>query len=622
MNTKINMQYPLKAVIKKHMMINKPNLLSCLMLCALAASQANAVEMEYADGRILIKPAANVSDKALNAVLQNHNASTKSVIGGINIHVINVPSGAEQAVVNALSHNPNIELAELDKVNELTEIIPDDPYYTSAWHLPKINAPLAWDLSTGNSVVVAVLDSGIDPDHPDLGSRLLRGFNTVDNSTNTDDIAGHGTKVAGVIGAISNNATGVTSIAWNTHILPLRVSNQSSGSAYTSDLAEAVTWAADNGAHIVNASYALSFSSSINSAASYLKDKGGVMVVSAGNDGSEWIYGDSANLISVSATSSSDTKTSWSSYGSYVDVAAPGAGIYTTSNGGGYASVSGTSFSAPLTAGVLALIKAANWDLTPTQMEGILEDSAIDLGAAGFDNNFGHGRIDAHAAVQLALNTSGSGGGTPTDTTAPTISFNLASTTLSGVESINVTASDNTAVANLELTLTNISSNLLLASVSGDTINIGLDTTQLVDGPYTLIAVATDTNGNVSEKSLNINVANNVANDTTPPSVSVSNLADGDIVSSNMKARVNATDDVSLSMIYCYANGALISSSNISPLDCNINTKKLKSGSHTFSARALDMAGNESVTSVSFTIGTSSGDTDGGTKGGGKGRKK
>lgn len=257
--------------MKKIKTTNKPILLSSLILCAITTSQVNAATMQYASGQILIKPRPNVSSTALNTVLQNHNASTKSIISGINVHIANVPVGTEQVVVNALSHNPNIEFAELDTLNSLEETIPNDPYFNSAWHLPKINAPLAWDSSTGTSVIVAVLDSGVDSNHPDLSGRLLRGINTADNSSNTEDIAGHGTYVAGVVGAINNNGTGVSSIAPNTLIIPIRVTNLTSGSAYTSDLAEGVTWAADNGAHIVNASYAISFSSSVNSAADYLK---------------------------------------------------------------------------------------------------------------------------------------------------------------------------------------------------------------------------------------------------------------------------------------------------------------------------------------------------------------
>ena len=261
--------------MKKTKITNKPFIFSSVLACSMLTTNALAADLEYASGQILIKPNPKASAAAVRAVLQSHNASTKSIIGGIGVHVVNVPANAEQAVVNALKHNPNIEFAELDVLHTHDEIIPNDPYYNSSWHLPKINAPLAWESSTGASVVVAVLDTGVDANHPDLGSRLLRGFNTVDNTTNSSDLSGHGTYVAGVIGAISNNGVGVASIAWDTHILPVRVSNQSSGSAYTSDLAEGITWAADNGAHIVNASYALSFTASAKSAAAKRDADGG-----------------------------------------------------------------------------------------------------------------------------------------------------------------------------------------------------------------------------------------------------------------------------------------------------------------------------------------------------------
>jgi len=580
--------------------------------------------VEFAPGRILMKPAHGVSEKELTRLLQSHDANQRAIINAINVRIINVPVGAEEALARALSHNPKIEFAEIDHLNKLDEIIPNDTYFNASWHLPKVNAPSAWETSTGKSVVVAVLDTGVDSNHPDLIGKVLQGINTVDNTTNTADIAGHGTNVAGVIGAASNNGQGVSSIAWDSQILPVRVSNQSSGSAYTSDLAEGVTWAANNGAHIVNASYALTSSSSVNAAATYLKEKGGIMVVSAGNDGSQWDFGDSSNLISVSATSSSDQKTSWSSFGSFVDVAAPGAGIYTTSNGGGYASVSGTSFSAPLTAGILGLIKATNWNLTPDQMENILESSALDLGGAGFDTYYGHGRVDAYAAVLLAQLTTGGVNNTPApDTTPPSITFDLPSTLLSGVASISVSATDDASVKTLALSLGSVADGeQLLSSVTGTQLSIGLDTIQLYDGAYTLIATATDSSDNTSTSVIDITVANNIATDSTPPTVYIKNLYNDATVLTNMNATIEASDNVALSMIYCYINGTLVSSSNISPLSCPVNTKKLKEGNHILSAQAIDMGGNSASAIINFNIGlSSSGGGNTNPKGGGKGRK-
>ncbi|MDX1812237.1 MAG: S8 family serine peptidase [Gammaproteobacteria bacterium] len=574
---------------------------------------------EHALGRILVKTKANVPQAKLDALLNNNNASIISTIDGINVHVIKVPEHAEENVVMALSHNPNIEFAELDTLQELVETVPNDTYYGSAWHLPKVNAPGAWDMSMGTNVTVAVLDTGVDSTHPDLKANMLPGFNTVDNTTNTTDIAGHGTKVAGVIGAIGNNSAGVAGMAWNVKILPLRVSNQSSGSAYTSDLAEAVTWAANHGADVANASYAMAGSGTMDSAAAYLKSKGGLITISAGNDGAYYATSDSKNMIVVSATDSGDNKTSWSTYGDFVDVAAPGLSIWTTTNGGGYGAPSGTSFSAPLTAGVLALIKSANPNLSPDEVENILESTAKDLGAPGWDTSYGHGRVDAYQAVLTAMGTTGSGGGsssggTVADTTAPSVSLNSPGNTVSGTVNISASAADDTQLDSLAI----YAGSTLLGSTSNGSLSVSWNTTLVADGNITLKAVAVDSSGNTSNKTASVTVANNIANDTVAPTVNIVGISEGQTISRNTSVTIDAADDVALSTVNCYINGSLVSSGNTS-LTCNINVKKLKSGSHNLSANATDKAGNKTSKSVNFSIGGSS--TSGST-GGGKGRKK
>ena len=182
--------------------------------------------------------------------------------------------------------------------------------------------------------MVAVLDSGVDPNHPDLQGQLVPGWNLYDNNSNTSDVYGHGTKVAGVIAAASNNAIGVTSLAWNTRIMPVRISLPN-GSAYTSTIASGLTWAADHGARVANISYSISGQATVISAAQYLPGKGWLVCSSAGNDGSNLPTSSTDAIITVSATDSGDNIASWSSYGDVIDVAAPGDGIWTTLNGGG-----------------------------------------------------------------------------------------------------------------------------------------------------------------------------------------------------------------------------------------------------------------------------------------------
>src|SRR6185437_470444 len=155
-------------------------------------------------------------------------------------------------------------------------------------------------------------------------------------------------KVAGVVAALGNNSMGVAGVAFNARLMPIRVTD-TSGYASISALASGLTYAADHGARVANMSFAVQSYSSVISAAQYFMNKGGVVMNSAGNYGTLDSTAPSNALVSVSATTSSDTLASWSSYGPYVDVSAPGVSIWTTTMGGGYGAVSGTSFSSPLT---------------------------------------------------------------------------------------------------------------------------------------------------------------------------------------------------------------------------------------------------------------------------------
>ncbi len=302
-----------------------------------ATGVAIAAPPAWAPGRVLVQPSSGLSESDLQKILRKAGANgVARRIDHINVHVVNVPPQAEAAVARALSHNPQIKFAEVDRALQLQQTA-NDPYYANAWHLPKINAPTAWDQVSGSGVTVAVLDTGVDSTHPDLLGRVVSGWNAVDRGFDSSDINGHGTHVAGVVAASTNNGVGVASIAWNAHVMPVRVTNSTDGYAYFSDIATGLTWAADHGARVANISYDATSSSSISSAAQYMNSKGGVVAVAAGNSGTNPGYSNNPYMISVSATNNSDQKTSWSSYGSYVDVSAPGAGIWTTSRGGGYA---------------------------------------------------------------------------------------------------------------------------------------------------------------------------------------------------------------------------------------------------------------------------------------------
>jgi subtilisin family serine protease len=332
-----------------------------------------------------------------------------------------VPPGLSAAMaVEDLKKNESasIEFAEPDFSVE-PSFVPNDPWFVN-WEKDKqqVNTPLAWDNATGGGLSIAIVDSGVNCSHEDLSSQCVAGWNFYNNNSNTTDVSGHGTAVAGVAAALGNNGVGIAGVAIQAKIMPLRVS-AIDGTATYSALASAITYAADHGVRVVNVSYQAGGSSTVESAANYLKSRGGLLVVSEGNYSSDTGYTNSPNIISVSGVDSNDGIYSWSSFGSDVDVSAPGCTGATTNLSGAYGSFCGTSNAAPEVAGVLALIWSANQSLSPDQATDLLFKSSKDLGTSGWDKYYGWGRIDAAGAVSLALGITSAGAPTTPTTTTP-----------------------------------------------------------------------------------------------------------------------------------------------------------------------------------------------------------
>ncbi len=371
-----------------------------------------------AQDHILLKFRDNLSKNEKAQLLSKYQLKESAEIKQIKVKIVSIPvSDTPQEVVDKLKHweKKNIQFAETDTLLP-PSLIPNDPQWPNQWDKQKMNTPAAWDSATGrDTITVAVADTGVDCNHEDLAANCVPGWNFYDNNSDTADVYGHGTAVAGTIAAAGNNNLGVAGLVWHSKIMPLRISD-SSGYASFSAIAEAVIYAADRGVKVVNNSYQSGGSSTVGSAANYLKKKGGLLTVSEGNYGKDTGLSNNPDIISVSGTDTSDNIYSWSSYGNDVDVAAPGCSGLTTLKGGGYGGACGTSFSSPSAAGVLMLIFSANPNLTPDQAQGILFSSAKDLGLSGWDKFYGWGRIDAGAAVAMVLN-----GPTPIPTSTPTI---------------------------------------------------------------------------------------------------------------------------------------------------------------------------------------------------------
>lgn len=286
--------------------------------------------------------------------------------------------------------------------------VPNDPQYGAQWHHPQMNSPEGWDVTHGDSsMILAFTDTGIFKEHSDLAGKVVNGYDAYNNISEDDggdvsDIHGHGTHVAGCAAAITNNNNGVAGVNWDAQIMMIRVAIDSSGGAYYEDLLEGAVWAIENGASVVSASYSGVSYEPIQDTGAYIHSIGGIYMYAAGNGNTNHSSWDWQDVVVVGATTYGDDKAGFSSYGTGVDLFAPGVDIGATTRDGGYGWWSGTSMATPLVNGVAGLIWAVDPSLTPQEVEQILYETCHDLGSSGEDSYWGWGRVDIAAAVQAA----------------------------------------------------------------------------------------------------------------------------------------------------------------------------------------------------------------------------
>jgi subtilisin family serine protease len=282
---------------------------------------------------------------------------------------------------------------------------PNDPCYPAQWHLRTLEGPAAWELVAGREpALLAVVDSGVDPAHPDLRGALVPGWNFLKGTRDTSDVLGHGTSVAGAAAAAANNAVGGAGVAAGVRVMPLVALDANNRASY-SDIARAILYAADHGARVINVSLGGSGPSlALDRAVEYAWDRGCLVVASAMNTGDSTPHYPAASprALAVSATTAAVTPAGFSTYGDWIDFSGPGASILTTAAGGRYAWRHGTSFAAPMVSGTLALMLAARPRASAEELVALLEESAEDLGAPGPDPYFGRGRVHARRAVERA----------------------------------------------------------------------------------------------------------------------------------------------------------------------------------------------------------------------------
>lgn len=304
-----------------------------------------------------------------------------------------------------------------------------------------INAVSAWNVTQGaNNIVIAVIDEGVDATHPDLAGKVLSGWNTLDNNNNTAPVNNdyHGTAVAGVAAANSNNAMGAAGVCWNCKILPVKVAQrdpQGNWVTRTDALASGINWAWQHGADVLNNSWTAIYSNVVLDAIVAARfsgrgDYGSAIVFAAGNTNAAQVpfpANQNTYVIAVGASNWCDQRklplgnacnnnnASWgSNYGSALDLVAPGEAIYTTCYGSQYCQTaqdgnkyqyfSGTSFAAPFVSGVIGLLYSLNPNLKPDEIQQLLQRGAKDLGVTGRDNETGYGRLDAYKSIAQLFN--------------------------------------------------------------------------------------------------------------------------------------------------------------------------------------------------------------------------
>jgi parallel beta-helix repeat protein len=370
--------------------------------------RAGLVEM-VAD-QVLVNLRSGQSVDTLKDIASAYGAEVVRSLSDERTFIVRLEAPGLEAVEQAIEYFTQavaaVAYAEPDYIRQLSAE-PNDPLYGDLWGMPQISMPDAWDLSTGDAkIVVAVLDTGMDMDHPDLLSNLwentieipddnidndgngyeddVYGWDFVSEDSDPEDGHGHGTHCAGTIGAIGNNSTQVVGVCWNVSIMPVRVADDS-GSLADSDIVDGIIYAARNGAKVLSNSYGgEGFSQTTYDAIEYANAQDCIFVAAAGNEGSDNdlvpIYPagyDLPNVVSVAATDEDDQLASFSNYGaSSVDLAAPGVDIVSTYLDGSTTSMSGTSMACPHVAGAMALLSCLYEDISPAEAKQIALDSA------------------------------------------------------------------------------------------------------------------------------------------------------------------------------------------------------------------------------------------------------
>lgn len=368
------------------------------VLTCLAVAPASAAAKPGPAGQLLVKPRAGAGGAALDRALSRVGAKRIGVVPELGVEVVEVGASRRKAALDSLRAADAVAYAEPNGLTPPAEVIPNDVWWTSEWSQIQTRTDKAWDATAGAAAVkLAVLDSGVDPSQPDLAAKLLPGRDFYNNDYDASDDNGHGTAVAGVGAGRSDNGVGIAGYCGGCSILPVKIAG-ADGYATWSAMASGVVWATDQGARVINLSFAgSSGSATVAEAIAYAHGHGAVVTVAAGNSSSSSKTYPAAypGALAIAAVDGGDGLASYSNYGPWVQLAAPGCNYATkrTSTTPLFSSFCGTSSAAPAAAGIAALAFSYDPSADNVAVEGALEASAAPDGFTQY------GRIDAWGAL-------------------------------------------------------------------------------------------------------------------------------------------------------------------------------------------------------------------------------
>lgn len=545
------------------------------------------------------------------------------------------PGTSVEDAIRALRSRPDVEYAGPNPIARAMAAPNDSLYATQQWGFNNtgqvvngnagvpdadIDAAEAWNIVTGDSdVIVAVVDSGVDYLHPDLNASMWRNpgetpGNGLDDDSNgiIDDYYGanfirasgpptgdpntdgyfHGTHVAGIIGAVTNNAAGIAGTCWAVKVMALRFLD-SSGNGTVANGTEAIQYAVANGASVINNSWATSANDPLLSAAVSAATAAGVVVVgSAGNDvnGNTVYYpGAYGTAVSVSATTNQDGVLTLNR-GLHIDLGAPGKDVASTMPSGLYALATGTSMSAPHVSGVAALMKSLDATILPGEVLAILKASAdapaAFQAASTTTTWYGHGRLNAFNAVRSV----GDGEAPAVSLTAP-----APGSTVNGAVTLSATASDDAVLMKVWFLVDGV----VVSTDTASPYSASWDSTLASDGAHVVTARAFDGAGNSADSSIGVSVGNG---DVILPSVALISPTNGSSISGNVNVSASASDNTGVSKVRFALDGVVRSTDSTAAYEWSFDTTASPDGVHTLTAYAFDTIGNSTFTSISVTI--------------------